>query len=1057
MEGDMNTLQPTELETIDPTLRAHIYGLVSALGGPSPDNPDIYLLGDDVLGCLRDIKRWLKGYDEKLNRFDVSRCLSEANMVVGDILEILSHSLSASTSTPTYPNKISVACVELLVPLTWPLDRTELSMTINHHRHMAVLKRSQLYYKQAILAHRSRAIIKACCVNALPAMMIAPLERTARDEGIIRLVLYFIRNLLQVGTFEDENDEIRNNISRSSTIESFDAQGVFSLLISVISGIPELFEQQDVTVLEVIFYLIQGIELQQIISPIPEPGNVKHLDPLSQMLRKEGGLKDAHQPHSRHNRFGTTVLLRKENGQKTVISGPGALLNEDYGLQRLDATKKWRKPQRISGNQRSILGTKVQLNPSAQKYLRRFLVQMLKSGFNSLFLSSRKAIERDSERVLSATHSTQLFYVGGVMMELFRMLSRNNLKSEDSDRLDIRDLSCLLHAETFIILFRHIREGLELKSWDDVQAGCLYFTQILLVAAEMAYSKDPQQNLAAENILNRLFYEETLQDLMVMILKSGHGRSLQYLDAATEMIHVYLRTLERYSKQNTNMVVKSKRIPKSRSTELEAPTDSDEDITSLHRPRQAEKHFDFLRCEAKFLSPAALETFLDLLRRYKEIDHSQVKRCIGFLHRVFVKRGDNIGLFRLKPIFLLHNIARDTKGLPEYSEVGIFVQYFTKQLARKLAEYPILFVELLFQKSVKTSYFLQNGRDKDFRPPKKRFPPALEFVDASLSKEDQIAIAISLILQDDKCKNELVWIELALNKITESNEGKQQTSLPVEARELAGSLHSLTEPPTIVIKIDDPERALLHLSSNKLQLLMRVLDFVPEGRDQDEFAYTLTSKVTAAGLRGNLVIFLKYKNNTIFNLGGDAIEAYVQIKQRQRAETTEKSSHGDNEERNWDYSEDDDFEFPDNLNGGGLQQSRNKGTGYSSRQKRKLDEDELAARREERKRKERERRKGIKSALYIASSDDDSDIDGDPEFFEKERKLREAMSKATIEAIGSNYIEGDAVQAATKKRSSGDAPARQLKRARTTFSDSQSDEHLSDSEAISVSNAESEE
>lgn len=38
---------------------------------------------------LKDIKRWLKLYDEKMNRLDVARCLAEANLVKGDLLEIL--------------------------------------------------------------------------------------------------------------------------------------------------------------------------------------------------------------------------------------------------------------------------------------------------------------------------------------------------------------------------------------------------------------------------------------------------------------------------------------------------------------------------------------------------------------------------------------------------------------------------------------------------------------------------------------------------------------------------------------------------------------------------------------------------------------------------------------------------------------------------------------------------------------------------------------------------------------------------------------------------------
>ena len=51
--------------------RAHIYSLCTALGGTSTEDEGRYELGDEALAVLKDIRRWLKLYDEKLNRFDV--------------------------------------------------------------------------------------------------------------------------------------------------------------------------------------------------------------------------------------------------------------------------------------------------------------------------------------------------------------------------------------------------------------------------------------------------------------------------------------------------------------------------------------------------------------------------------------------------------------------------------------------------------------------------------------------------------------------------------------------------------------------------------------------------------------------------------------------------------------------------------------------------------------------------------------------------------------------------------------------------------------------------
>jgi replication fork protection complex subunit Tof1/Swi1 len=76
-------------DTVDPYLRAHVHSLVAALGGPSPEKDGGYVLGDEAQYVLRDLKKWLRAYDEKLNRLDVARCLAESKLVGNDLVEIL--------------------------------------------------------------------------------------------------------------------------------------------------------------------------------------------------------------------------------------------------------------------------------------------------------------------------------------------------------------------------------------------------------------------------------------------------------------------------------------------------------------------------------------------------------------------------------------------------------------------------------------------------------------------------------------------------------------------------------------------------------------------------------------------------------------------------------------------------------------------------------------------------------------------------------------------------------------------------------------------------------
>lgn len=79
------------------------------LGGFNGEDAGKYALGDDALACLRDIKRWLKLYDEKNNRMDVARCLGESNLVNGDLIPILTLWWNMGQNSK-YMSRIALAC-----------------------------------------------------------------------------------------------------------------------------------------------------------------------------------------------------------------------------------------------------------------------------------------------------------------------------------------------------------------------------------------------------------------------------------------------------------------------------------------------------------------------------------------------------------------------------------------------------------------------------------------------------------------------------------------------------------------------------------------------------------------------------------------------------------------------------------------------------------------------------------------------------------------------------------------------------------------------------------
>jgi hypothetical protein len=82
-------VQLMESFDLDQSLRDSVTGLVSALGGidfASPNRP--YVLGDDALGCLKDLKKWVKFYGAS-GKLDALRCIADTNLVSLDICQIL--------------------------------------------------------------------------------------------------------------------------------------------------------------------------------------------------------------------------------------------------------------------------------------------------------------------------------------------------------------------------------------------------------------------------------------------------------------------------------------------------------------------------------------------------------------------------------------------------------------------------------------------------------------------------------------------------------------------------------------------------------------------------------------------------------------------------------------------------------------------------------------------------------------------------------------------------------------------------------------------------------
>ncbi|KAJ4305160.1 Topoisomerase 1-associated factor 1 [Kalmusia sp. IMI 367209] len=823
------TLDEWARDPVDPEIRAHLYSLVTALGGIGDDGT--YSFGDDALLCLKDLRKWIKLADGQLNRRDVARCLAEANLVKGDLLEILAK-VSEKVTDDRLKHKIAVATLELLVPLTWPFEIDPVEATVNHHRHGPYIQLAQIGYKRAVLQYDRTRILQTAIRIALPSMAVPLRERAPRDEGIIRIALYFIRNIVMLSPPKSVPMDIDDaEVSRSAVIDAFQQQDIFQVILSVASSIGEDFIVQDVIILEILFYLLKGIDAEKLFME-EKKLKAKNTDELKSLLQKEKSMLAGYARHapSRHNRFGTMIWLkRSDDDQVSTISGQDVLGKAQKTMQKMDTTKKWNKPKRPGRKQddeqeREEFDLPVPLTSSARKHIKIFVEEFLDSSFNPLFLHLRKAIDRETER-LETRHSRQFFYLVSWFLQA-ECARRRTMKEKVADTTSNEILSAedesyglvaeVMNQETFILMNKFLQKSEDEKAWQDLNAGMKCFTQILLTVQEMSESAVEDDQEIAENIQNRIFYEESTHDRIVHTLRSYKDQGFGYLDAVTELAHVFLRMLERYSKQNVDMQVRSGRRSRNiRKKQAQAQGEEGEQEGPLSETEEhskalktlSERKFDFSRFVAKFINQSSVNTFVAFAKYYNELDADQLKRAHRFFHRVAFKMDIGVLLCRVDVLQLFNKMIKGPDGLdpelPAYKEWEEFVKHFFRAVVKRVQERPELIVEMLFSKIPQTIFYLEHGYDRELPTRSIRAPAELE-VKPGLEKPEQIGVAVGVLVNQQK-SDVLHWVRDLLTSAVEERKSWEDMQ---EAQKALAAANSETEAPPETDEGESPKAPL---------------------------------------------------------------------------------------------------------------------------------------------------------------------------------------------------------------------------------------------------------
>ncbi|KAL8715042.1 MAG: hypothetical protein Q9220_000999 [cf. Caloplaca sp. 1 TL-2023] len=1042
---------------VDPEVRAYVYSLVSALGGTGADEDGHYVLGDDALACLKDLKRWLKLYDEKANRLDVARCLAEANLVEGDLLEIL-RSWPEEATEDRAKFKIALACAELLVPLTWPIEKNDMQMTVNHHRHIPYIQLAQTSYKRAILESQSRTILRTAVRLCLPSIALPMRERTSRDEGIIKLILYLFRNVCMISASGEGKE---SPISRSSTIEAFHYQDVLALVLTVCSNMGEDFISQDVIILELLFHLLKGVSVEKLF--LDKTQLDRHgLHELGSLLAKEKNMHRSYAKNapSRHNRFGTMIWVqRDEPGKVSTVSGQDSLTSGQRTLTKMDQSKKWNRPRhgkRDVEKANDRFDVPVSLTGSANTHLRAFVEEFLDSSFNPLFNHVRKAIEREADRVLEV-HTQQFFYLVSWFLEAERVRRQKKQEAEKKRRSNkiaetfeadsFALIASVLTQETFGILNRFMQDRLDMKGWQELHAANRCFTQILLIVQDMAGSSQEEDQEIAENIQNRIFYEEATHDRIIAILRGYNDQGFGYLNSCTELSHVFLRMLERYSRENADLQVRSKRRARKKKKAVAAQNDgedaNDDDAASeMEEVAEAERvsrerKFDFNRFASKFMSQACVDTFVSFTKFYNDLTTEQLKRAHRFFYRVAFKQELSVMLFRVDIFALFNRMIKGPEPLdrasPIFAEWEELVKQLVKRMVKKMQERPELAVEMLFSKIPSTVFYLEYGYEKQTMSSRPQAPAELE-VKGAMTREKQISVAVAVLFHG---KDDLVhWVKETLSKAASERQAWEAAGAArrMEQDSSIGGTEADSKAPSIVVSPDSEECRIAMFKDAQLRLLMTLVGFERLGIDDEPKAtWIIPSTLTAPQLQethdlveGHLRIPTMWYGDEEDIMAEDMI----------RRKPTEKPRRADyDDEESGDDGivpdDDDDLLFPAGgpTNTGprtaaaALEQLKKKHRNRRRPTARSdnddddngggLDPETREQRRKARELADLEKRRKIKSMEFVYDSDDDEEAD--KIFFEREEMRRKGQAKKVMEVLREGMINGE-----RKRRSDDD-------------------------------------
>ncbi|KAK5017499.1 Topoisomerase 1-associated factor 1 [Cryomyces antarcticus] len=364
-----------------------------------------------------------------------------------------------------------------------------------------------------------------------------------------------------------------------------------------------------------------------------------------------------------------------------------------------------------------------------------------------------------------------------------------------------------------------------------------------------------------------------------------------------------------------------------------------------------------------------------------------------------------------------------------------------------MQERPELAVELLFSKINATTFYLEHGYEREV-PKKTPRPPAELEVKPGMERADQIGVAVSVIINQNK-SDVLKWIKDLLSAAATERQSWQDAeaarkSLLKDSEEAGDEVvevppekedENQPRAPSILVRADTDDRRTALFRDKHLRLLLALLNFQRLGSGEDpDASWIIPSSISADSLNNDLEAIRR------FEFAPPSYEDEDFLRSKAAARRT-RAAFDDSDGQSNASDGDNDFLFaaggPTARKSTALGELKSRRTRRSRKEPLELDDEEIERRAEARRKAEFEKRKKIKSDVLVRDSDDEDDEERDREFFAKEEERRKAAADGIKRALMTD-------RGGARKRKSAAKRDRSGKRRKTDNSDEEEDNEEDD-------------